>query len=314
MPDCWIDPRPSFLERLKTECSALALFNRLVPKDRGATLALRDLAYGRHARQRLDIYLPAGTAALASAPLVVFFYGGSWNSGRKEDYRFVGRALAARGFVVAIPDYRLVPEVRFPDFLVDGGRALEAFRGITRDRFGNAGPLLLAGHSAGAYNVVMLALDTGIAERAGYAREAIAGVVGLSGPYDFLPLRLPVTQAAFAAADDLAATQPIHHAGNVAPPMLLLTGVEDDLVLLRNAECLARALGEAGNTVERRSYPGLGHAGTLVALARPFRRRAPVLDDITGWCRTIASNTVPDSPEAIAWPERTTCPSCLEVA
>ena len=182
-----------------------------------------------------------------------------------------------------------MPAVRFPDFLADCGRAVAAFQDAARSRAGSNGPLFLAGHSAGAYNAVMLGLDAGIAARAGYAREAIAGVAGLSGPYDFLPLGLPATRAAFAGALDLEATQPIRHAGVPAPPLLLLTGTEDTLVRPRNAERLAQALREAGNRAELRRYAGLGHGGTLVAIARPFRRRAPILDDISSYCMAIAN-------------------------
>ena len=56
--------------------------------------------------------------------MVVFFYGGSWNHGERHDYRFVGEALAARGIVTVIPDYRLYPQVRYPDFLKDNAAAV----------------------------------------------------------------------------------------------------------------------------------------------------------------------------------------------
>lgn len=274
-----------FLATFLAACTPLALLDALVPKDAGSALAVRDLAYGPHPRQRLDIYLPA--AAAETAPLLMFLPGGSWRAGRKEHHRFVGRAFAARGFVTAIPDHRLVPEVRFPDFVVDCGRALKVFRRAAKGHVDKIGSLFLVGHSTGAYIAVMLALDDGLAKAAGYARNTIAGVAGISGLYDFLPLRLPATRDAFAGIEDLASTQPISLAHASAPPMLLLAGAADSFAQPRSAERLARALGDAGSHADYTSYPGLGHAGTLIGLARPFRRRADILGDIIKFLRPL---------------------------
>ena len=60
----------------------------------------------------------------ADAPVMMFIYGGGWNDGAKADYAFVGHAFASRGFVTVVPDYRLVPQVRFPDFVDDCALAL----------------------------------------------------------------------------------------------------------------------------------------------------------------------------------------------
>ena len=65
--------------------------------------------------------LPVGE--LSNLPVVVFFYGGSWQSGRRQDYSFVAQALTSRGCVVVIPDYRLYPEANFPAFVEDGAAA-----------------------------------------------------------------------------------------------------------------------------------------------------------------------------------------------
>ncbi len=92
-------------------CSGSAVVNALTPRS-GYTVE-RDLSYGPNARQRLDLYVPEGAAA--DAPVLVFFYGGNWQSGSKELYRFVGQAFASRGYVTAIPDYRALPGGPLPD-------------------------------------------------------------------------------------------------------------------------------------------------------------------------------------------------------
>jgi len=265
-------------------CSPLTAFNGLVPKDGGVERAA-DLAFGDHARQRLDVYAPDGARG---RPVVVFIYGGSWASGTKDGYGFAGRAFAARGFVTVVPDYRLVPEVAFPAFLEDNAAAVRWVRANVAAYGGDPGRIVLVGHSAGAYNAAMLALDP---RWLGPDRAAVKGFVGLAGPYDFLPLDGPVTRAAFGSAPDLPATQPVNHASPGDPPALLLTGSDDTTVRPRNSEALERRLRAAGVPVERRVYPGLGHVGIVTALARPFRGKAPVLADAVAFAgRVVAPN------------------------
>ncbi len=261
-----------------TACAPLTAYNALVPVDRGANAAASDIAYGPHPRQRLDVYAPSGDDR--GRPVVVVFYGGSWNSGSKRDYAFLGAALASRGLIAVIADYRLVPEVRFPAFLDDGALAVVWARQHARSFGGDAERLFLLGHSAGAYNAVMLALDARYLQKAGAPVSAIKGVVGLAGPYDFLPLDIDVTRAAFANAEDLALTQPINLVTSRAPRMLLATGAGDTTVYPRNSIRLAARLKESGVPATLRSYPGIGHIGILLALSLPFRGNAPVLDDI----------------------------------
>ncbi|MGX1786993.1 alpha/beta hydrolase [Bosea sp. NPDC055332] len=239
----------------------------------------RDVAYGRHLRQTMDIYVPPG--GRMGRPVVFFIYGGSWANGAKESYAFVGDALAARGFVTVVADYRLVPEVRFPVFIEDGATALRFVRENIARFGGDPRRIHLMGHSAGAYNAMMLTLDTGYLARAGLPSSTIRSAVGLSGPYDFLPLDIDVTKAAFGNASNPERTQPIHFVRRDAPPILIATGAEDTTVLPRNSERLAAALRRAdARSVALKIYPGLGHAGTAAALARAMSWRAPVLDGV----------------------------------
>ncbi|WP_230480676.1 alpha/beta hydrolase [Sphingomonas sp. Leaf21] len=272
-------------------CSPLTSFDTLVPKDRGGVRVASDIAYGAQSRQRLDVYAPR-TAAATARPVVVFFYGGSWNSGTKAGYAFVGRALAARGFVTVVPDYRLVPAVEYPAFVEDGASAVR-WTARNASRYGGDGrSIFLMGHSAGAYIAAMLAVDQ---RWLGAERSAVKGLIGLAGPYDFAPFDVDASRAAFGRFPRPAETQPVTWAGAGDPPALLLYGRKDDVVQPRNSEALAARLRAGGVSVDVRAYPKLGHVGILLSLARPFRGRAPVLDDVSSFIRRAGKPSVGDA-------------------
>jgi acetyl esterase/lipase len=248
----------------------------------------RHIPFGRHPRQRLDIYAPAKATPLVAEPgipieprpVIVFFYGGSWQSGNRRDYKFVAARLAKRGFVVVVPDYRIYPQVKFPDFLDDGAAAVAwVFKNILAHG-GDAGAVFLMGHSAGAYNAAMLALDAAYLDRVGVAAGRLAGVIGLAGPYDFLPFHDPAIAEIFGGPADPQTTQPIHHVRAAAPPALLLHGGRDRTVLPRNTAVLAARLREAGSPVETRIYPKLGHIGILLACLPYFSWRSKLLTEV----------------------------------
>lgn len=265
-----------------TALSTMALSGCAALRPGALSEGARDVAYGRHPRQTMDIYAPPGGGG--GRPVVFFIYGGSWANGSKESYAFVGDALAARGFVTVIADYRLVPEVRFPVFIEDGAAALRFVHDEIARFGGDRRRVYILGHSAGAYNAMMLTLDRSYLARAGLPSSFIRAAAGLSGPYDFLPLDLDVTRAAFGNARNLEQTQPINLARRDVPPILLATGADDTTVLPRNSEQLAAALRRAGaRSVTLKIYPGLGHAGTAAALARITSWHAPVLDDVIGF-------------------------------
>jgi acetyl esterase/lipase len=264
-------------------CSPLSLFDALVPKDPGVQLVAKDVAFGSGPRQRMDVYRPRTTSS-AALPIIVFIYGGSWQSGSKSGYSFVGRALAGRGFVVAIPDYRPVPQVRYPVFLQDNAAAVEWVIAHAHELGGDPHRIILSGHSAGAYNAAMLALDP---RWLGKDRSRVRGLIGLAGPYDFLPLKGDIVQQAFGGVADPASTQPVRYVQPGDPPAFLATGAKDDFVRPRNSDSLAARLRSAGVPVERKTYPGVGHVGLLTAIAKPLRGRASVLDDMAAFAKTV---------------------------
>ncbi|GAB2177430.1 alpha/beta hydrolase [Dongia sp. agr-C8] len=234
------------------------------------------LRYGEIERQALDVYRPEKPRA-DPAPVVVFFYGGYWNSGERGDYRFIGQLLASQGFVVVIPDYRLYPAVRFPAFLEDGAGALRWTHDRVAGYGGDPRRIFLMGHSAGAYNAMMLALDRRWASAAGFDADGLCGIVGLAGPYDF-DFDTELLRGVFGTARDRAEALPITHAGNPSPPVLLVTGDADQTVDPANSVRLERRLAAAGNPVRRLDYPGLDHTDVLLQFSsfwtadNPMRR------------------------------------------
>ena len=271
---------------LTAACSPLSLFATLSPKD-AAMRSARDVAYGDDPRQRLDVYAPRRTSA--PSPVAVFRYGGAWDSGRRQDYNWAGQALASRGFLTVVPDYRLWPQVRYPQFLDDTARAVRWTVDHAGQFGGDPGRIVLVGHSAGAYNAVMTAMDPRYLTAAGVEHRRIRAMSGLSGPYDFLPLEGSITPRIFGAEADLPATQPLAYARADSPPAFLATGDADTMVYPRNTTALAAALRKAGAPVEERHYAGVDHVRLVLALSRPFRGRAPVLEEMTAFLHKYAA-------------------------
>jgi acetyl esterase/lipase len=238
-----------------------------------------DIAYGDLVRQRLDVYRPVEPRA-TPAPVVVFFYGGSWSNGDRGDYRFVGQMLAQAGFVTVIPDYRIYPEAKFPTFLQDGAKALRWTQDHIAALGGDPQRLFLMGHSAGAYNAMMLALDRRYGAEAGVDAARIRGVVGLAGPYDF-KLDRPLLRSIFGAAPDFRETQPVNFAAAGAPPVLLVMGDADDTVRPENSRSLARHLAAVGSPVTLREVPGLDHMDVVLQLSWIWSRHSAIRDEIT---------------------------------
>ncbi|MDZ3830289.1 MAG: alpha/beta hydrolase [Sphingopyxis sp.] len=272
---------------------SLDMADRLIGSGDGARLLVADQRYGHGTRQYLDIWAPGGVREGDRLPVVVFFYGGGWSSGEREHYGFAGRALAQQGFIVVIPDYRLAPRAQWPDFLQDSAEAVAWTHAHIGALGGDPDRIALMGHSAGAYNAAMLALDPQWLRDAGSDPSVVRGVAGLAGPYDFLPLEKGGSaDRAMGKVRPVERTQPIAFARGDAPPMWLATGDADTRVRPRNSQNLAAAIERAGGSAALRLYPGIGHTGIVMALARPFRGRAPVLDDATDFLRGVTGRRI----------------------
>jgi acetyl esterase/lipase len=270
----------ALLPALLTACSAVDLLNATVPTD--TYRRTEGLPYGNHARQRLDVYQPAGGSA--NAPVVVFFYGGSWSSGERGDYRFVGEALASRGIVAVVADYRLSPEFRYPTFVQDSAQAVSWALMHVAAYGADPSRVFVMGHSAGAYNAAMVALDPRWLAAQGLTPSRLAGWIGLAGPYDFLPIGDPQTQVAFNWPQTPADSQPMVHVSPASPPALLLAPAADSVVNSRRSTvALAGKLQASGVRVEHALLDKVSHVTVLASMAPVLRFRAPVLERVAAF-------------------------------
>ena len=264
---------------LMVGCSATGLLNSVTTRSSYTLNA--DVAYGKHPRQKLDIYTPTAASPATGWPVVLFIYGGSWNDGARAQYRFVGEAMAARGVVTLVADYRLYPEVRYPDFLSDSALALAYGLDHAAQLGGDPKRVFVMGHSAGGYNAAMLALDARWLKAAGHAPSDLAGWIGLAGPYDFYPIVNPAAKPVFFHPNYPPNSQPIAFTSPNAPRSFLAAAADDKLVNpQRNAVQMADKLQAAGAPVTVKLYPHASHTTLIGAFAWPLRWIAPVLDDV----------------------------------
>jgi acetyl esterase/lipase len=285
----------AMLPALLTACSAVDVLNATVPT--GTYRLIASLPYAAHPRQQVDVYMPTQSLsdralAAGGSPMVVFFYGGSWSSGDRADYRFIGEALASQGMVVAVADYRLSPDVRYPVFVQDSALVMRwAFDNA--EKYGaNPAKVFVMGHSAGAYNAAMLALDKRWLGAVDLSPEKLAGWIGLAGPYDFLPIGDRKTQVAFEWPNTPADSQPMFHVGSAtatSAPALLLAPTNDNAVnTQRSTVTLAQRLKSSGVRVESELYDSVGHVTLIAAMASVLRGKAPVLERVSAFVKANA--------------------------
>jgi len=233
-----------------------------------------DLVFDAASGLQADVYAPKGAV---NAPVVVFFYGGRWSEGSKDLYEFAGAALAKQGFVAVLPDYQLYPKVKFPVFIEDSAKAVRWAHDHAADYGGDANRLFVMGHSAGAYNAAMLATDESYLKAVGGSRKWLAGMIGLAGPYDFLPFTDDDIKDIFGPPARYESTQPINHIDGQNPPMLLLHGEDDLSVFPKNTRNLAKKISAAGGTVEVVIYPKLSHSWIVATLSTLLQKQSDVM-------------------------------------
>src|SRR5215469_2266915 len=253
----------------------------------------QSIAYAQRSRHRLDVCRPRHATA---ATVVIFFYGGAWQSGYKELYRYVAKALARRGYVAVVPDYRIYPEVCYPEFLDDGALVVRWVKDNIARFGGDRDKVFLKGHSAGAHIAAMLSIDARWLGKVGLdPRRDIAGLIGIAGPYDLMPLRDERLKLIFGGANR-PETQPIYHVAPGAPPTLLVTGGRDRLVEPGNSQRLAARLVAAGNAATVRTYEWVGHFIIIAALAPFLRFLVPVLRDVDAFVAETLRAPQPATP------------------
>lgn len=261
-------------------CEA-TLFAGLNATDQRHDISVREgVVFDREHALALDVYAPTHAQ---HAPVVVFFYGGTWVHGERAWYRFVGTALAAHGVVVVIPDYRKYPQVTLDGFMQDAAGAVAWTHAHAGDFGGASDDVFVMGHSAGGQIAALLATDLAWLGRHGMKPADLAGFIGLAGCYDFVPVPAddPIMQGVFGATPDQQRRgQAVSHVRGSEPPMLLLQGTDDGEVTPSNALSLYRATQALGEDSTLRTYPGVGHEAVLFSLSRPLRGGAPTLHDV----------------------------------
>jgi acetyl esterase/lipase len=283
MRNLWRWPIKALMGIAVAGCTPASPLNLLARRDGIETSW--SVAYAAGPRQTLDIYRPRGARA---APIIIFFYGGSWQSGDKGIYPFLATALARQGYVTVVPDYRTYPEVRFPSFLEDGAQAVAWVRQNANTFGGDPDRVILMGHSAGAQIAAMLAFDPQWLGALGLdPRRDVAGLIGIAGPYDFLPIRDPTLQLVFGGADRTI-TQPITFVRGGEPPVLLLAAESDRTVDPGNSARLAARLRAAGSDVREIVYPNVGHLSIIGAFAPVLGFVAPVRSDVDAFIGHLA--------------------------
>ena len=268
-------------------CAPMTVVNLFTPTS--TYKVTTGISYGDDPRHRLDVYVPYSSNFndAATFPVVLFFYGGSWNRGERKDFKFVAEALASRGIVAIIADYRLYPQVRYPSFLEDAAGAVAWTRREIARYHGDPSRIFLMGHSAGAYNAAMLALDPRWLATQNLTPAAIKGWIGLAGPYDFFPIQNPDAKPVFFHPDYPPGSLPINHVSKASPPVFLAAAITDDLVNpVQNTQHMADELRAAGVPVTLHLYPKLNHTTLIGAFARPLRWLAPVAEDVAAFVET----------------------------
>jgi len=238
--------------------------------------------YGKHDRQSLDVYLPK--TENKKTP-IVFIYGGAWREGSKKDYEFVGHALSGLGHPVIIPDYRLYPEVKFPDFMNDIADAVAFIEDNSDKILGKPfNQYIMMGHSAGAHSAALFATDKQYQLKRDIGAQ-LTGLIVMAGPYD-LPLDDPEVTTVFEGYSDKQ-VNPILKIHTDMPPVLLLHGLNDDRVLPYHTENFSTALQQKGITVTKHLYPGVNHTQLIGSLATPLRFLNNSYDDIKKFLATL---------------------------
>ena len=245
----------------------LGLINTLARN--GAYKVHKNIAYGDKTRNRLDYYQVKGEQKRST---VLFLYGGSWNSGSKDTYRFVADTLTSHGLDVVIPDYRLYPQVRFSEIQSDVVAAAEWVASNTVE------PIFVIGHSAGAQLGALLCLNKGLLDL--QTVEKIKGFVGLAGPYDFYPFTEEEHWDLFSPEERYPESQAVNYVRPDGPPMYLLHGEDDTRVRRGHSKSLMEKIQAEGGHAAREVYANMGHVDIIMGFTLLHRRTSPVIRDI----------------------------------
>lgn len=267
-----------FLALLLSGCAQVGIFTANIPAHFSEVTRKQDILFDTKNSLKLDIYIPKNAR---NADVVVFFYGGRWTDGRKDQYQFAGTALAEQGFVVVIPDYRKYPDVKFPAFIEDGAEAVAWVSDHIQEYNGNSDRIHLSGHSSGAHIAALITANPKYLAAKGKNRDhVIKSFAGLAGPYDFTPEEKDLVDM-FGPPENYPLMRPVTYADGRIPPLLLLHGADDEIVGKFNYEHLRDKVIKDGGSVKTKLYKGIDHVWIVGALSWLGRDKAPVLADMS---------------------------------
>lgn len=265
-------------------CAPVSILNGITPSstfDRA-----KNVSFGEGERDKLDIY--RAETPKENAPVLMFVHGGSWDSGSKGIYKFLAEGFTQSGYDMVVPNYRIYPDAKFPNFLEDNAKAVA----FTAETFPGR-KIVLIGHSAGAYNVLMLGLRDEYLSGAGVNRcETVAGVVGLAAPTGIVPLEsarlIEIFPDRFTAADAV-----LNNVNAPAPAIFLGHGESDTTVYPKNSTALAEKVTARGGSAQVEIYPGQSHTDVVKVLSRHFDNdttlKADIVEFIDGLPKTTTS-------------------------
>ena len=245
--------------------------------------AITDVQYGKEEWQKLDIYPSASNEA---QPVVLFVHGGSWRHGRKDQYRFAADAFIRLGYTVVVSDYLKYPDPRakYPSFVSDTAKALRWVKDNISEYNGSADNVFLAGHSAGAHTVVMLSADSSHLEAEDLSSEDIRGVIGIAGPYSFIP-DWEVTKAVFGPEDRYPLMDALNYIDGSEPNFLLMHSAADEQVGQYNTDKLYDLIKQKGGLAKKKIYNELSHIDMVTHLHPWFAKQGSITKDIDQFIR-----------------------------
>lgn len=260
------------LETLKSQYKDFRLYdlgsitiNGLTPK-KGYSIR-HNLAYGLKARQRLDLYI---SDRKQQKPLILFVHGGAWRHGDKSAYKFVGEAFSRFGYDVAVLNYHLAPEHKFPSYVTDLAVALnyleqqQAKLGISTEN------IALMGHSAGAFNIASLLYHPEHYDLT--IKQNIKALIGIAGPYHFDYKGDPLAEHAFEHDVPFDQVMPYYFVKNNSVKHYLFLAENDQIVKDKNSLDFKLQLEQQGNHCEIRVIPKTGHISIMGSVSSLFSR------------------------------------------
>lgn len=238
------------------------------------TIAYDDGPGADPVKNALDLYGPEGGTGL---PVLLFFHGGVWQRGDKNEYRNIGEALAQREILTAVVNYRLTPAVRHPQHVRDAARATAWAVRHAPAYGGRPDRVFLSGHSAGGHLITLLLFDPQYLRAEGLEPEILAGVIPLSGIFDLTRPIDDTPEGGFARhifppfgeqPRVLEAASPVRHLHPTRVPILVVLAGNDYTDMQGQSRLFVEALQERRISVKFETIPGRGHFELVQAIGR----------------------------------------------